>query len=417
MAKRVVISHFFNEAYLLPWWLEHHRQIFDHGVLIDWNSTDGSADICRQLAPGWEVVPSENAHFAAILCDFEVMKHEARFPDAWKIALNTTEFLVAPELAHMETMRGAPPADRRPHARRHHGRRAPHQAPDPALPLTQQKRCGIWEDEFDFKAHAMPGLTFPTRSRIHHRYAIGAYLPGRHDSHLPGQCAGNRELGAVWWYGFSPWTDAFKARKLHISPRRDAFDRKHGFGAQHEVSRRSSRRAGAGCARRPPAVAGADAPRSCARIAAIRRDASGSLKRHARRDRPRPNATSTTPRAACRKATGDAADIFGRIFAADPDHSESVRHLGLIAHRIGNHERAAELISQAILLNPECAEAFADLGARLRTLGRHEFALQGHWRPRSRWAIAPSQALTDLAEVLEALGRPAEAAAGSPYRI
>ena len=56
MAKRVVISHFFNEAYLLPWWLEHHRQIFDHGVLIDWSSTDGSADICRQLAPGWEVV-------------------------------------------------------------------------------------------------------------------------------------------------------------------------------------------------------------------------------------------------------------------------------------------------------------------------------------------------------------------------
>ena len=102
MAKRVVISHFFNEAYLLPWWLKHHREMFDHGVLIDWSSTDGSADICRQLAPSWEVVPSENAHFAAILCDFEVMKHEARFPDAWKIALNTTEFLVAPALAHME---------------------------------------------------------------------------------------------------------------------------------------------------------------------------------------------------------------------------------------------------------------------------------------------------------------------------
>ena len=32
MAKRVVISHFFNEAYLLPWWLKHHREMFDHGV-------------------------------------------------------------------------------------------------------------------------------------------------------------------------------------------------------------------------------------------------------------------------------------------------------------------------------------------------------------------------------------------------
>ena len=32
---RVVVSHFFNEAYLLPWWLRHHRDVFDHGVLID----------------------------------------------------------------------------------------------------------------------------------------------------------------------------------------------------------------------------------------------------------------------------------------------------------------------------------------------------------------------------------------------
>ena len=72
---------------------------------------------------------------------------------------------------------------------------APDEAPDPGVPLTQQKQCGIWEDEFDFKAYAIPGLSFPTRSRIHHRYAIGAYTPGRHSSHLPGQCAGNRELG------------------------------------------------------------------------------------------------------------------------------------------------------------------------------------------------------------------------------
>ena len=42
--------------------------------------------------------------------------------------------------------------------------------------------------------------------------------------------------------------------------------------------------------------------------------------------------------------------------------------------RIGNHDQAAELIAQAILIDPDCAEAFADLAAVLRTLGRHEFA-------------------------------------------
>jgi hypothetical protein len=235
MHKRVVISHFFNEAYLLPWWLRHHREIFDHGVLIDYGSTDGSADICRDLAPGWDVVPSENASFAAIMCDFEVMKHESRFPQAWKLALNTTEFFVAPGLDAMERLLvqhdltgvrlpGAIMIDE-----------APQQPPDPMRSLIAQKSSGVWEDKFDFKGAAIPGLTFPTRNRLYHRYAIGAYTPGRHTSHLPKQCNGSVDLGSIWWYGFSPWSTSFKARKLQISTKRDAFDIKNGFGAQHQA--------------------------------------------------------------------------------------------------------------------------------------------------------------------------------------
>lgn len=235
MPKRVVISHFFNEAYLLPWWLRHHREIFDHGVLIDYHSTDESAEICRELVPHWEVVPSENATFAALLCDFEVMKHEQRFPDAWKLALNTTEFFVAPGLEKMERaitqhdligvrLPGAVMVDT-----------DPQNLPDPLRPLTEQKATGIWEDEIDFASLAIPGLTFPTRTRVYHRYAIGAYTPGRHSSQLPRQCNGSRQLGSIRWYGFSPWSNAFKARKLQISQRRDSFDVKNGFGAQHQA--------------------------------------------------------------------------------------------------------------------------------------------------------------------------------------
>jgi hypothetical protein len=235
MAQRVVISHFFNEAYLLPWWLSHHREIFDHGVLIDYGSTDESVAICRELVPTWEVVPSENASFAAILCDFEVMKHESRFPTAWKLALNTTEFFVAPGLAKMERvliqhdltgvrLPGAVMVDTDPDT-----------PPDPSLPLVAQKSTGIWEDQIDFKALAIPGLTFPTRSRVYHRYAIGAYTPGRHASQLPRQANGSRDLGSIRWYGFSPWSNAFKARKLQISSKRDVFDVKNGFGAQHQA--------------------------------------------------------------------------------------------------------------------------------------------------------------------------------------
>lgn len=233
--KRIVISHFFNEEYLLPWWLAHHREMFDHGVLIDYGSTDRSAEICRDMAPGWEVVRSENEHFSAIMCDFEVMKHEQRFTDCWKIALNTTEFLVAPQIEKMVRLLvandltgvripGAIMVDV-----------APQDAPSLDLPLVAQKSSGIWEAEMDFKKLAIPGLAFATRSRLLHRYAIGSYFPGRHSTHLPGVVAGAPDFAAIWWYGFSPWTDAFKRRKLGIAPRRDTFDRKHGFGAQHDA--------------------------------------------------------------------------------------------------------------------------------------------------------------------------------------
>ena len=89
---RTVITHFYNEEYLLPWWLQHHRPMFDHGILIDYGSTDASADICRTLAPEWRLVRSANPDFSALDVDFEVMQYEAGLP-GWKIALNTTEFL------------------------------------------------------------------------------------------------------------------------------------------------------------------------------------------------------------------------------------------------------------------------------------------------------------------------------------
>jgi len=36
----ILFSHIYNEEYLLPFWLKHHKKIFDHGVIIDNFSTD-----------------------------------------------------------------------------------------------------------------------------------------------------------------------------------------------------------------------------------------------------------------------------------------------------------------------------------------------------------------------------------------
>lgn len=106
--KKVVLCHFFNEEHLLPWWLKHHRKIFDHGIMIDYASTDRSVEIIREHCPTWEIRASRNSNFSPKEIDDEVMDIEKEISpgdwnnenrqaicgDAvWRICLNVTEFL------------------------------------------------------------------------------------------------------------------------------------------------------------------------------------------------------------------------------------------------------------------------------------------------------------------------------------
>lgn len=94
-----VISHFFNEEYLLPFWLEHHSKIFDHGIMIDYCSTDRSVEIIRKFCPSWTIIKTQNINedgspnFKAHLVDLEVINIEKTINN-YKICLNVTEFLM-----------------------------------------------------------------------------------------------------------------------------------------------------------------------------------------------------------------------------------------------------------------------------------------------------------------------------------
>ena len=90
---KTIISHFYNEEYLLPWWLEHHKKYFNHGIMINYASTDNSVSIIRQICPDWTVINSRNQFFDAKLIDDEVSDVESTV-NGWKTCLNTTEFLV-----------------------------------------------------------------------------------------------------------------------------------------------------------------------------------------------------------------------------------------------------------------------------------------------------------------------------------
>ena len=91
--KKTVTLHFYNEEFLLPWWLEHHKKIFDHGILINYSSTDRSIEICNQLCPTWEVINSANSDFSVESLDTELTKIESTV-DGWRCSLSVSEFLV-----------------------------------------------------------------------------------------------------------------------------------------------------------------------------------------------------------------------------------------------------------------------------------------------------------------------------------
>ena len=232
---RTVISHFYNEEYLLPWWLEHHTKIFDFGILIDHNSTDKSVEICKAIAPHWKVVKTKLNKFDAWLTDLEVMNYENEIK-GWKIALNITEFLVSNQKLEIiedyllkENLIGCVTSgftmvDKEPLKKPQHN-----------IGLIEQKPWGIPDNTTQNKL--IRKILFQPkkiihRNRFYHCLPTGMYSIGRHFSMHPH--ARNRCLNMLTLhYGYSPWCDDFINRKLQIGGNEPGSDKKNGWGIQH----------------------------------------------------------------------------------------------------------------------------------------------------------------------------------------
>lgn len=220
MIRSLVICHFYNEEYLLPFWLNHHVKIFDHGVMINNGSTDRSVEIIKKIAPNWDVIDSNLAGFDALMLDFIVQKEEARF-DCWKICLNVSEFLVG------DIGKIINDADK-------HGCTAMETAPyimfDPEIDidplegksLISQKPFGFydsWLYDFIMRDQKIRKIILlfmgkvnwsKRRARLFHKHQIGGYSVGRHNwAYMTRQ---NKNL-KLYWYGYSPNTVKFINRK------------------------------------------------------------------------------------------------------------------------------------------------------------------------------------------------------------
>lgn len=219
-----VFMHFYNEEFLLPYWLKHHTRIFDHGVLIDYASTDRSREIIQELAPHWEVRPSRNTHFDALACDGEVMELEAE-RTGWKLALNATEFLFHHDLrSYVDRIERHGPGDVKAigissfvMADRVEDRGRP--VTDE--PLYVQRTHGYFDETLYWR-----------RLRYLHREQHGAYAIGRHGT--AHRSAFSSDL-VLLWFGWSPY-EQVRARKLQIQTRMPESDKGQGLGWQHLVT-------------------------------------------------------------------------------------------------------------------------------------------------------------------------------------
>ena len=92
-----VLTHFHNEEYLLPWWIDHHSKLFDNGIMINYHSTDRSVEICKELCPKhWKIVNTVNDDFSPDPLDQEIKYYENSV-EGFKLTLTTTEFLLTPK--------------------------------------------------------------------------------------------------------------------------------------------------------------------------------------------------------------------------------------------------------------------------------------------------------------------------------
>ena len=107
---------------------------------------------------------------------------------------------------------------------------------------------------------------------------------------------------------------------------------------------------------------------------------------------------------------GDAERVYREVLRRSPRHVDALHSLGMLAFQAGHPQAAADLIGQALAVDPQDAVAHGNLGYALHVLGRHDEALQSLERALS---VRPDmlEALNNRGNTLSALGRHDEAIA------
>lgn len=223
--KLIGFMHIYNEEYLLPFWLNHHKNIFDHIVIVDYNSTDRSVDICKEIIPDCTVINSRNQFFGAEDASSEIMDLENQY-DGFKVCLNVTEYLMSYDNTKIKEML------------------KPFENSNICFKLNILIPISLNEyepknNEELFKSMCNDDVKFCNdlitkigeRSvRYIHNYCNGYYKLGRHETFLPSFDFPELFLITLTWY---PMNVSFMKRKLQIKNKMPESDKIRGYGIQH----------------------------------------------------------------------------------------------------------------------------------------------------------------------------------------
>lgn len=212
-----IMSHVFNEAMMVPHWIEHHRPLVEQMLFIDHHSTDNTVELIKSLAPEAIIVTSKLDAFDCSLTDHEVMDVEKEYlKTEWKVCLNITEFLWCKNLLTILEEQGKEfeavglraymMVDNQEHSLNE--------------PLWKNRTNGYLDNETSMASR---------RWRYIHRMEHGGYGLGRHNtSHHS-----TRDVNwNILFAEFAPWPQAME-RKLQVQTRIPAHDKAAGSGIQH----------------------------------------------------------------------------------------------------------------------------------------------------------------------------------------
>ena len=74
----------------------------------------------------------------------------------------------------------------------------------------------------------------------------------------------------------------------------------------------------------------------------------------------------------------EAENLYNKILGIDPNHLESILHLGLLSIQIKNFDRAIQLFNKAIKIHPDHANAYNNLGYIFTELGEYQKAIASY---------------------------------------